>query len=89
MGFILENLVCIESEPGLVFGAVIKHTSLDYRLVDQALVRSMEEVALAFGESLGSDAPFLWVIKVSVTKVGIAFPRGSGVMKKFHVLLTT
>jgi hypothetical protein len=49
----------------------------------------MEEVALAFGESLGSDAPFLWVIKVSVTKVGIAFPRGSGVMKKFHVLLTT
>ena len=71
-----------------MFGTVIKHASLDYRLVDQALVRSMEEVAFAFSESLGSDGPFLWVIPVPVTKVGIAFPRDCCVMKKFQVFLT-
>jgi len=72
-----------------VLGAVIKHALFHYRLVDQALVRSMKQEALPFYKALGSDGSIFWIVPIPIAEVGIAFPRGIRVVKKLEVLLAS
>ena len=89
MGFVLQDIVSIKGKPGLVLGAVVKHALFHYRLVDQALVRSMKQEALPFYKALGSDGPLLGIEPIPIAEVGITFPRGICVVKNLEVFLTS